>query len=350
MLSRFKLGTKFTAVLCIVFLIGICISGVVLSSVLEQRSQAQIVTRGTALMQTMNSIREYTNVKVRPAIEVNLHPDEFSPETVPSYAANKVFEILKKNPEFADLNYKDALPNPTNIDHLPNSFEATIVDRFERDPNLKELSGYQQVAGKGLMFYAAKPLLLKKESCLRCHSVPSAAPKAMLAVYGDKHGFDWKLNSIIGAQFVYVQAEEVFHNARQALIMILGIFVGTFAIAILLINLLIKPTVVAPIRQLAKVSQQLSAGTTHHPSDLEPKKLAQVAKRKDELGQLAKMFQTMVREVIAREQRLRQQIQTLSIEIDENRKAQEVAEITDSDYFQELQEKAKGFRNSDLQP
>jgi Protein of unknown function (DUF3365) len=80
------------------------------------------------------------------------------------------------------------LPNPTNIAHLPNSFEAKIVDLFEQDPNLKELSGYQQVAGKELMFYTAKPLLLKKESCLRCHSVPSAAPKAMLAVYGDKHG------------------------------------------------------------------------------------------------------------------------------------------------------------------
>ncbi len=345
MLSHFKLGAKFTIVLFAVFLVGICMSGLMLSNVLQQKAQAQIVSRGTALMQTMNSVREYTNVQVRPVIEANLQPDEFSPETVPSYAASKVFEILKKNPEFADLDYRDALPNPTNIKHLPDSFEATIVNRFEQEPTTQELSGYRQVPGQGLMFYTAKPLKLKKDSCLRCHSTPAAAPKAMLAIYGDKHGFDWKLNSIIGAQFVYVQAEEVFRNARQALVMTLGIFVGTFAIAILLINLLLKPTVVSPIRQLAKISQRLSAGTTEDQTDLDPQKLAQVAKRRDELGQLAKLFQTMVREVMAREQQLRQQIKTLRIEIDEKRRAKEVAEITDSDYFQELQEKAKNFRD-----
>jgi methyl-accepting chemotaxis protein len=351
MLSRFKLGAKFTLALFTVFLIGICISGMVLSNVLQQQAQTQIVSRGTSLMQTINSVREYTNLQVRPLIEAGLAPDEFSPETVPSYAANKVFEILKKNPEFADLDYRDAVPNPTNLADKPDAFETTIVDRFLKESNTQELSGYRQVPGQGLMFYSAKPLRLKKSSCLRCHSTPAAAPKAMLATYGDKNGFNWKLNSIIGAQVVYVSAENVFQRAHRSLITILSIFSGIFAISIFLLNLLLKPTVISPIRQLAKISQRLSAGSTYSEdsTDLEPQKLAKVARRKDELGQLAQLFQTMVREVIMREQRLKQQIKTLRIEIDENRKAREVAEIADSDYFQELQEKAKDFRSSDPQ-
>lgn len=73
--------------------------------------------------------------------------------------------------------------------------------------------------------------------------------------------------------------------------------------------------------------------------------LADVAKRPDALGQLARVFQRMVREVAAREQQLKQQIQVLQIEIDQAKKAREVSAITDTEYFQDLQEKAKSLRH-----
>jgi hypothetical protein len=58
----------------------------------------------------------------------------------------------------------------------------------------------------------------------------------------------------------------------------------------------------------------------------------------------------MVREVYAREENLKRQVAELRIEIDEAKKAQQVAEITDTDYFQRLQEKALGIRKRSAQP
>jgi hypothetical protein len=52
----------------------------------------------------------------------------------------------------------------------------------------------------------------------------------------------------------------------------------------------------------------------------------------------------MVAEVYRREQQLKQQVQTLKIEIDKARKEKEVAEITESEYFQNLQKQAKEMR------
>lgn len=69
--------------------------------------------------------------------------------------------------------------------------------------------------------------------------------------------------------------------------------------------------------------------------------LAEVGKRPDELGQLARVFQRMAQEVAAREQRFKQQIETLRIEIDETKKARQVAELTETDFFQKLQEQAR---------
>jgi CheY-like chemotaxis protein len=73
--------------------------------------------------------------------------------------------------------------------------------------------------------------------------------------------------------------------------------------------------------------------------------LDEVAGRSDELGQLALVFQEMARQVYAREQHLQRQVQQLRIEIDQARKAREVAEITESDYFQQLLGKADELRN-----
>jgi DNA-binding response OmpR family regulator len=73
-------------------------------------------------------------------------------------------------------------------------------------------------------------------------------------------------------------------------------------------------------------------------------KLSDVTLRSDELGRLARVFQRMAVEVRAREQRLKQQIQELCIEIDEVKKAQQIAEITETDYFYQLKQKAKDLR------
>jgi HAMP domain-containing protein len=74
--------------------------------------------------------------------------------------------------------------------------------------------------------------------------------------------------------------------------------------------------------------------------------LETVALREDELGQLARVFQRMVMQVKQREDQLKQQVKELKIEIDQARLEQQVSQITETEYFQELKQKAKEMRNS----
>ncbi len=76
----------------------------------------------------------------------------------------------------------------------------------------------------------------------------------------------------------------------------------------------------------------------------EPASLDAVAGRDDELGRLARVFQNMAREVRAREERLKSEVQKLKIEIDEARKQREVAQVLESDFAQDLLNKAKQLR------
>lgn len=95
------------------------------------------------------------------------------------------------------------------------------------------------------------------------------------------------------------------------------------------------------MQQFAKVT---SAAIAVEAGIYEPESLDGVAARTDELGQLARVFQRMERQVYQREQRLKQQVAELRIEIDEARKARQVADITDTEYFKTLRKKAHEMR------
>lgn len=99
------------------------------------------------------------------------------------------------------------------------------------------------------------------------------------------------------------------------------------------------------IDYLRQVGRVTAAAVAIKNNTFQTKSLDEVASRSDELGQLAQVFQEMAIQVYAREQRLQQQVQQLRIEIDQARKAREVADITDSDYFRQLLGKADELRN-----
>ncbi len=100
------------------------------------------------------------------------------------------------------------------------------------------------------------------------------------------------------------------------------------------------------VEYLQQVRRVTGAAAAVEAGAFDPTCLDEVAERTDALGQLARVFQRMAREVAAREQSLRQQVQDLRIQIDEVKKAREVAEITESDYFRSLRDRAQRLRDA----
>jgi two-component system cell cycle response regulator len=99
------------------------------------------------------------------------------------------------------------------------------------------------------------------------------------------------------------------------------------------------------LEYLEQVNHVIHAAACIEAGDFDCAALNPVAARGDALGQLARVFQNMAQQVYAREQSLRQQVQELKIEIDHVKKARQVAEITETDYFRELTTKAQRLRD-----
>ncbi|MBH8563590.1 DUF3365 domain-containing protein [Nostoc sp. CENA67] len=284
MLKNLKIGTKFNLILMLVFLVSIFVTGLALSRVLEQRAQNEVTSQALILIKTMNSVRSYTQNRINGLLAPRLATEPaFIPETVPAFSATEVFEYLRKNPEYENFLYKEATLNPTNLRDKADNFEAKLVEQFRQNPKTPEISGFRDFPD-GQVFYIARPLAVTQQSCLQCHSTPDQAPKSLLATYGTENGFGWKLNDIIAAQIISVPSEDVFANANRTWKLIMGLLVAIFAIVVLLINYLIKKTVIQRIRKIEKIAQQVSTGDMS----------ADFAEQShDEIGGLAAAFNRM---------------------------------------------------------
>jgi methyl-accepting chemotaxis protein len=111
-------------------------------------------------------------------------------------------------------------------------------------------------------------------------------------------------------------------------------YVGVFAAVFL-----ISTTITNPLRRITGAASALEQG-----EQFQPERLEKVMRGADELGQLARVFSRMAIQVQAREQKLKQEVAQLRIEIDQAKKARQVAEITETDYFYKLRERAREIR------
>lgn len=282
MLSKLKLGQKFTLMLLVVFIGGILMSGIALSRLLNHTAQAGLTNKALMLMETMNSVRQYTVDEVRPELE-DRSETEFLPEIVPSYSAHRVFATLQSSPNYQDFFYKEAVLDPTNPKDQADEFEAELVSVFQRPESGEELHGFRDTPG-GKLFYIARPIQINQEACLTCHSTPDRAPKSMIALYGNEGGFNWELNEIVGTQLISVPAQTVFREARQSLFITLLVFTGVFALAVFLVNFWLKRYVVRPINRMAATAEAVSTGDT---------KAEFIKWSDDEVGNLTDSFNRM---------------------------------------------------------
>jgi len=115
-------------------------------------------------------------------------------------------------------------------------------------------------------------------------------------------------------------------------------FIGVLIAMILVVSgvsFLLSRAITNPIMALTEAAQSIERGER-----FEPERIAILTKARDELAHLARVFSQMAVEVQAREEQLKRQVEELRIKIDTVRKARQVAEITETEYFQRLREYA----------
>ena len=250
------LRLKFNLILFLVFLFGFGVTGWVSHELLQRNARDEIVRNAGLMMEAALAIRGYTVTQIRPHLEMQLMR-VFLPQSVPAYAATETInELRKTHPDYA---YKEATLNPTNPRNRATDWEADIIQTFRNDPAQKELMGERDTP-TGRSLYIARPIQIKNPACLSCHSVPSAAPRSMLKLYGEANGFGWKHNEIVGAQVVSVPMSLPIENAERAFRTFMSLLAAVFVAVFLVLNVMLSWMIVRPIHRMSKAADRVSTG------------------------------------------------------------------------------------------
>ncbi|MBV9120426.1 MAG: hypothetical protein JOZ39_06935 [Chloroflexi bacterium] len=142
----------------------------------------------------------------------------------------------------------------------------------------------------------------------------------------------------VGALGVDFHAEYVTQVQQQILGQVGVAFGVTYAVLFVLV-FLVSRFLTHPIRLLTKAAYLIGDGD--YSSNLERLRRGWLH---DEIAILSQVFDTMVAKVREREQSLVRKVEQLTVQIDEEKRKQDVKAIVDSDMFQQLQDRARMMR------
>jgi len=277
-----KLIWKFNLILVTILGTGGVIIALLAYHFLIGNAQREVLDQAKLMKASTQAVRDYTSVDLVPLLLQNpQHRVRFLAETVPAYGAVTTFNMLRS--QYPDYTYREATLNPTNPQDRAPDWEADIIRELGNHPEMKEIVNERQTPD-GPSLYIASPII-PKESCLECHSVPSAAPKAMLTVYGTANGFGWKAGSVVGAQIVSVPSSVPIAIANKAFHTLLIYLALTLIVTILALDAGVYLLVLRPIHLVAQTADRVSRGEANVP-DL-------VVSSKDEVGALTASFNRM---------------------------------------------------------
>jgi HAMP domain-containing protein len=276
------LRLKFNLVMLAVFVIGLGLTGYISYELLHRNARDEVLRNAGVMMEASLSMRSYTVGRVRPLLPYD--PDKFLPESVPAFAATEIMGLLRK--KYPDYSYKEAALNPTNPRNRAVDWESDILNTFRSGAGSTEISGVRDTPG-GPSLYLARPLQIRDEACLSCHTTAAMAPPAMVKLYGPNNGFGWKINEVIGAQIVSVPMDLPIRNANRAFVTFMSSLTVVFTVLFVLLNVMLTLLIVQPITQLSQAADHISKGR------LDAAEIPHTGR--DEVSQLGQAFNRMRR-------------------------------------------------------
>lgn len=280
------LTTKINIVLIITFSIALIMGGAYAYFLTADNARQQITDQAELIMQEALAVRSYTVNEIRPLL-TQLGDGQFHPQTVPAYSATQTANIVRQSrPSYS---YKEAVFNPTNPRDKATPQEEQIINRFIADPGLTRLIGTQVTDG-GPSLYISYPIRITNPKCLACHSEPENAPAAMRAIYGDKGGFGWKLNEVVGTQMVVVPYALPAELARKTFISFMVSLGILFMVLFLVINITIRKLVLVPVARVTRMADEASKGNLRDPEIK--------VTGKDEIADMSRAFNRMRRSIV----------------------------------------------------
>lgn len=232
----------------------LCITSAALYRLEMNAAMTQVRREALVQMQMALAMRQYTIEDVRPLLSDQ--PDAFHLPAIPAYASVRAMALMRQFGN-SQADYQELVVDPTNPTNRASGWQLAVIRQFNDDPQSVEWSRALDTSS-GVVMQIARPVRPTPD-CLSCHGVPTDAPAAMRARYGDQHGFNWKVGEAVGMQLVTVPATDAIAQARAAWWRHVVANVLALAAVFAVLNRVLSRSVIAPIERRSTALRRLAA-------------------------------------------------------------------------------------------
>jgi len=261
-------------VLSLLATIGIAVASYQFS---VSNAKEEAKSKGHLVFDYLQSSRLYFKNHQRPKILELTGRDRFIPTLMSGFTLTRGVwdEFQKKNSDYV---FKQATIDPLHPDNKADKYDLKIIDKFNKNPNLKQDEGLIRKNGREFYYYA-QPIKVSR-GCLRCHGDPKDAPQEQIDEYGTENGYHWKAGTVASAYVIYVPLQKALDKAKKSAINLVVIGGAGVLVLMLIIWIFFSLYVVKPVTMLEKRATEISLG----------KNLSEpiVTSSKDEIGALAR--------------------------------------------------------------
>jgi len=284
-----SVARTFRKALFVVYLGSLLVSLPVTYFLTKNQVYAQADKELKLLVDMIRSVRNVVREDTRPYF---LPKGEFMPVVVSSTVMAKTVahKFTREQPDYYIRIVSD---NPLNTQNVPDGLEKDVLQRLRADTKKKHVVEEGTIKGKQFLISAAPAKASK--GCMTCHGKPEEAPKAIVEKYGDKTGYGWKVDDIVGASLVGVPLANVNSLVLQRFLVIFGILTVLFTVILVLLNGLVRRTIIRPIVTITQAAYAISHGKVNQPL---------VSRRRDEIGDLVNSFELMRRSITVATERM----------------------------------------------
>lgn len=226
---------KIELVMVLMFIFG----SVVFYFKLDEYHFSKAVNKARENLLYTDAMQIYVDAHMKPFVydlqnQKRVSGDFFDPAVLSStFMVSTINEMYKRRAQEQNITidpveFKFASNNPTNLANKADFLESKILKGFEkRDSDTLHQERIDR-NGKDTLLLAS-PVRRNTQNCLHCHGVPLDAPKDMIDIYGDKHGFYEKVGDVRAMSIIYVAVDPNGERVKFFVtieLLMLSVFVG----------------------------------------------------------------------------------------------------------------------------
>ncbi len=220
----------------------------------EAREKAEIIANRSLAIHYYFSDELKPNVfKLSEQIE---GPDYFDPVWMSSTYAVRDIQNRFSEMMDGDYYYKEAAINARSPEYEADAVEKEFLVRVNEDSTFKNESMVRTFDGEPFYVVLERGEQMV-ESCLRCHTDPSLAPKDMVAEYGPVRSFNRELGDYSSAISVRIPLAQAYAAANETTRNLSVLLLGIFGLSLGGIYLYNRRVVFVPARQYEAQAQAL---------------------------------------------------------------------------------------------